>query len=141
MGIRAAIFIQRGAPERKQEELCLGHIEAERWQLMGIVPHSAARDAAVLVSAGVVDVVVTAFDSHAAQTLAADIAPRGKVVFVHPQPTEIKPRSSLPSIAGLIIRWFRQGRTAKDIAREVGSDTTDVREILRRMGEYPDHSD
>lgn len=142
MGTRAAIFIQRGAPRDKQEQLCLDHIEAEHWELLGIVPHSAARDAVVLVSAGAVDVIVTAINSRAAQHMAADLGRDGRVVYVHPVPTEIEPRSTLPaSLADLILRWWHRGRTVSQIALDVGSDTCDVRSIIRRAGEYPDRSD
>lgn len=142
MGTRAAIFVQGGAPGRKQERMCLRQIEAEHWELMGIVPQSAPRDAVVLVSAGVVDVIVTAFDSPAAQRLAADIGPRGQVVYVHPQPGVIVPKSSLPaSLADLIMRWWHRGRTVTEIAIDVGSETCDVRNIIRRAGEQPGRSD
>jgi hypothetical protein len=141
MGSRAAIFIQRGAPQTKQQRLCLDYIEEEHWQLVGMVPPSGARDAAALVSAGVVDVIITAFDSPAAQALATLVGPCGMVMFVHPLPTCIKVKSILPTLAELIVRWFRHGRTVRQIADEVGSDTSDVREVLRRGGEQPDRSD
>jgi hypothetical protein len=136
MGTKAAIFIQRGAPEEKQQRVCLAYVEEMRWSMLDLIPHWAPEDAVTLVRRGVVDVIVTAFDSKAAHLMAAEIAPTGRVVYVHPEPTEIHSPAHRPrTIVDLILRWRRRGRTVEEIAEEIDGETKDVRDILRKAGE------
>jgi hypothetical protein len=136
MGTKAAIFIQRGAPEAKQQRVCLAYVDEMRWSMLDLVPHWAPEAAVALVRRGVVDVIVTAFDSKAAHLLAAEIAPIGRVVYVHPEPTEIQPPAHRPlTIVDLILRWRRRGRSVEEIAQEIDGEATDVRAILRKAGE------
>lgn len=144
MGTRSAIFIQRGVEVRKQTAACIRYIESEHWSMLHVVPYHAPHDAVRLVRDGTVDVVVTAYDSRAAQALAADIGHAGRVIFVHPNPTEIPPppRKLRSGVTELILRWWRRGdRSVADIAADVETDTTEIREILRRAGEHPDPLD
>jgi hypothetical protein len=136
MGRRAAIFIQHGVEIRKQAAACIQFIDEQRWSMLHVVPSHAPEDAVRLVEAGTVQVVVTAYDSRAAQALAADIGDRGRVLFVHPEPTTIEPPKPLPprSLVRLILRWVRRGRTVEEIAEDLEQDTGDIREVIRRTG-------
>jgi hypothetical protein len=130
----SAIFIQRGPPPaRKQTDLCLKYTHDHRLPMIAIVPHWAAQDAVRMVKAGAVNTIVTAFDSRVARQLAEDLDGDGCVIYVHPVPTTIPRRSTLPALSDLIRRWHRAGRTPRQIARDIGSETTDVSEVLRRM--------
>lgn len=134
MGDSSAIFVQKGISGGKQTTLCLWYTTSQRLPMLAIVPWWATGDAVRLVKDGRVNTIVTAFDSKTVQKLAEDIDGYGQVVFVHPQPHVIVPahHSSLPLIADLIRRWHRAGRRPEDIARDIGSETTDVRAILRK---------
>lgn len=140
MGEVSAIFVQRGPVSvQKQTAACLAFIRSERLSLFAIVPYWAPGDAVQMVKSGTVTTIVTAFDSRAAQALASEIDDAGRVVFLHPTPTAIEPprMSSLPAIGELIVRWFRSGRSVREITRDVGGETIDVREVLRKAGEDP----
>lgn len=141
MMTRAAVFIQRGVPRDKQEEPLLQFIRERHMSMLHRVPWWRPEDAVTLVQAGTVGVVLAAFDSKAVQQLAAAIGDAGKVVVVHPEPRVIEPpRGRLVTVADLILRWFRGGRSVKDIAADIGGETTDVRQILRKAGEDPGRS-
>lgn len=135
----AVFFTQRGHPE-KQQRMCLGFCDRQRWQIAHIIPWYAERDAVRLVREGQVDVIVAAVNSAEVRRLAADIGDRGKVVYVHPKPTVVRQpdRATPATVPELIVRWFRRGRAPKEIALDIGSTTRDVRDILRRAGEDPD---
>jgi hypothetical protein len=138
MGDVSAIFIQRGQVSvAKQTAACLTYIKIEKLPLYAIVPYWAPDDAVQMVKNGTVTTIVTAFDSRAAQQLAADIDGAGQVVYIHPTPTAIQPprTSTLPAIGELIVRWFRSGRSVPEITRDVGATTIDVRNVLRKAGE------
>jgi hypothetical protein len=137
--VKAAIFTQTGTSEPKQHQACLDFIYQQQWILLHVVPASAPSDAVELVRAGLIDVVVAAFASKAVTQLAEAIDGRGKVYFVHPVPTLVEPApAKMPgSLTELIVRWFRGGRSPKQIAADIGSRTCDVRDILRRFGERP----
>lgn len=137
VGTRAAIFVQRGALDGKQQKVCLEYIDRQHWSMLHVVPYWAPEDAVSLVRDGTVDVIVTAFDSQAARALAADLGPHGRVLFVHPAPTviEITARLRVASLVDLILRWRSKGRTIEEIAEDIDGETTDVRAILRRAGE------
>jgi hypothetical protein len=137
--LKAAIFTQAGLPEQKQHQACLDFINANHWQLLHVIPFWAPTDAVKLVAAGVVDVIVAAFNSRTVRRLAESIGNRGQVYYVHPTPTLVSPPpATMPgSLPDLIVRWFRRGRAPRDIAADIGSTTRDVRDILRRAGEDP----
>jgi hypothetical protein len=138
MGTRAAILIQRGVPTDKQTEALLRYVLGERWSMLAIVPWWQPADAVTLVRTGEVDTVVCAFDSKAVRQLAADIGATGTVMVIHPEPKVVEPpRGRLGTVADLVLRWWRNGKTVGEIALDVGSDTTDIREVLRRAGEDP----
>lgn len=140
MGASTAIFIQRGPVSvARQTAACLAFIKSERLSLFAIVPYWAPEDAVQMVRSGTVSTIVTAFDSRATQTLAADIDGAGQVVYIHPTPTVVHPPrlSSIPAIGELIVRWFRSGRTVREITHDVGGETVDVRDVLRKAGEDP----
>lgn len=109
--------------------------------MLAIVPHWRPADAVQLARDGRVDTVVAAFDSRAVQQLAADIDGDAQVVVVHPEPKVITPpRHPLGTLADLILRWFRRGKSVQQIAADIDGDTTDVRAILRKHGEDPGRS-
>lgn len=138
---RAAMFIQRGVPSDKQEEALLAYIASQRLSMLHRVPWWKPEDAVTLVQAGNVNVIVAAFDSRAVQQLAADIGHHGKVIVIHPEPRIVEPpRGRLGTLADLIVRWYRGGRSVQDIAADIGSEATDVRAVLRKHGEDPGRS-
>lgn len=138
MGTRAAILIQRGVDERKQWLACMAFIDRERWSMLHVVPAHAPAGAVRLARDGIVDVVVTAFDSEAAQAIAADIAGVGQVVFVHPAPTYIEPPPSTVGfpreLVRLVLRWWRRGVEVEEIADRLDEDTGVIRRVIRRGG-------
>lgn len=140
MPIHAAIYIQHGAnaPTGDQQlAACIEYCEAARYFLLAIVP-AEADAAARLVECGRVDVIVAGYDSKPVQQLAERLDGAGRVEVVHPEPRVIEPpRSGIGTLGELILRWFRRGRSVQQIAREIGGETTDVREILRKYGEHP----
>jgi hypothetical protein len=138
MGTRAAIQIQRGVDEHKQWLACMIYIDGERWSMLQLVPAHAPEQAVQLVRDGRVDVIVTAFDSDAAQAIAADIAGLGRVVFVHPSPTVIEPppdTTGFPrALVALVLRWWRRGVPVREIADRLDEDTGLIRRVIRRGG-------
>lgn len=137
---RAAIFVQRGGPAPdRQIAACLHYCAAEQYPMLAIVPPGRPGDAVQLVRDGRVQVIVTGYDSKAVQQLAADLDDLGRVEVIHPQPRVIEPpRHKLGTLGDLILRWWRRGKTVKEIAADIDEPTTDVREILRKYGESPD---
>lgn len=140
MPVHAAIYLQHGGNTPsgdKQLEACLLRCDAAGYLLVAIVPADAA-DAAKLVEAGRVEVIVTGFESKAARQLAARVHGAGRVEVVHPQPRFLEShRSGLGTVGDLILRWFRRGRSVEEIAVDIGGDTTDIRAVLRKYGEHP----
>lgn len=137
MGDIAAIYVQRGAPAGKQTTACLQYARTERVPMISIVPYYAMDQAVQMVRDRIVNVIIVGFDSRVARQLAMELDEYGgQVIFVHPTPTTIHPprSSSLPDMDALILRWFDAGRTAHEIAQDIGSETTDVRAVLRRGG-------
>lgn len=138
MGTRAAIFIQRGVDEQKQWLACMAHIDRERWSMLQLVPAHAPGEAVQLVRDGRIDVIVTAFDSDAAQAIAADAAGLGQVVYVHPSPAVIEPppdTSGFPrTLVRLVLRWWRRGVEVEEIADRLDEDTGVIRRVIRRGG-------
>lgn len=140
MPVHAAIYLQHGAnapPGDKQLEACIDYCQDIGYLLLAIVPADAA-DAAKLVESGRVDVIVAGYDSRSVQHLAARIDGAGRVEVIHPEPRVVEPpRSGLGTLSELILRWFRRGRSVRQIADDLDGDTTDVRAILRKYGEHP----
>jgi hypothetical protein len=138
---KTAIFVQAGStPAKKQTDACLLYAISNHLPMVAIIPPWVPGDAVAMCRSGEISTVITAFDSRAARQLAADIDGFGQVIYVHPEPGVIVPparRSTVPDMDALILRWHRAGRTPHQIAAELESDTTDVRAILRRAGEYP----
>jgi hypothetical protein len=137
LGDIAAIYIQRGPSAGQQTTACWAYAQAEHLPMRTIVPYFAMEQAVRMIRDRIVNVIITAFDSRAVRQLASEIEPLGgQVIFVHPVPTTIHPphASSLPDMAGLILRWWDAGRTAHEIAQDIGSETTDVRAVLRKGG-------
>lgn len=141
MGTRAAMFIQRGVARDKQEAALLQFILDRRMSMLHRVPWWRPEDAATLVQAGTVGVIVAAFDSKAVHQLAAEIGTAGKVIVIRPEPRVVEPpRQKLGTLSDLILRWWRGGRSVREIAVDIGGETTDVRQVLRRHGEDPGRS-
>lgn len=141
MGSRAVVYIQRGPTVKQQTTECLEYAAAEDLEVFALAPWWAPQDAVNLVRSGACDVVLVAFESRAAHELAGQLD-RGQVIRVHPVPKVIAPpKVGLPSLADLILRWRRKGRTVEEIARDIGESTGEIRSILRTTGEYPIRSD
>jgi DNA-binding NarL/FixJ family response regulator len=139
--VPAAIFVQRGAPAEKQRNACIDYALGQHWSVLAIVPPGRPDDAVTLAKNGRIDHVLAAFDSKAVQQLAADLDGNAQLVVVHPEPRVIEPpKHKLGTLGELILRWFRSGKTVKEIAELADGDTTDVRAILRRHGEDPGRS-
>lgn len=137
----AVIFVQRGAPREKQRSACAMHAVAQGWTVLAIVPHWRPGDVVQLARAGRVKHVIAAFDSRAVQQMVEDLNGAAEVVVIHPEPRIIAPpKHAIGTVADLILRWFRKGRTVEEIAKDVDGDTTDVRAILRRHGVDPGRS-
>jgi hypothetical protein len=97
--------------------------------MISIVPYYAIDEAVQMVKDRIVNVIIVGFDSRVARQLAvATDEFGGQVVYVHPTPTTIHPPrpSSLPDMDALILRWWDAGRTAHEIAQDIGGETTDV---------------
>lgn len=131
MPAQAAIFIQRGAPEPKQTGACLDYIVGQRWNLKHVVPYWSPDAAVALVRDGAVGVIVAAFNSKALALLAADIGDTGEVMYVHPQPTVVRPHRKLPSIGDLVRRLRGRGESTQEIAGFLEIDTGEVRRFGR----------
>jgi hypothetical protein len=137
LGDLAAIYIQRGAPAGKQTTACLQYARTEHLPMISIVPYYALDEAVRMVKDRIVNVIIVAFDSRVARQLAVATEEfGGQVVFVHPTPGTIHPPrpSTLPDMDALILRWWDAGRTAHEIAQDIGGETTDVAAVLRRGG-------
>lgn len=137
MGTRAAIFMQRGAPDDRQQKVCFAYAEQRGYQLPHLFPWFAGDQLVKSVGCGAVDVIITAFDSKNVQQLAADVHPRARVEVVHPKPhvVEPPPPRHARSITDLIVRWRRRGKNVPEIAMDIEEDTAYVRRILRSAGE------
>jgi hypothetical protein len=133
------MFVQRGAPSDKQEAALLGFILSRHMAFMHLVPHWRPQDAVTLVLSGTVTAIVAAFNSRAVQKLAADIGDAGEVIVIRPEPMVVEPpKRKLGTLGDLIVRWRRAGKSVRDIAVDIGSETTDIRAVLRKAGEDPD---
>jgi hypothetical protein len=135
--MNAAIYFQRGICERKQEQACLEYIDEQRWAMTHVVPYWSADAAVALVLVGCVGVIVAAYYRKELEVIAADIAGRGQVVYVHPTPTVVRPPRRILSVVDLVLKWHGHGRTPREIAVDLDTDSTDIRAILRRHGQYP----
>jgi hypothetical protein len=135
MGSRAAIFVQRGFPADRQTTMCLRYALEQHYTLLAVVPSWAPEDACKLVRDGTVDVVVCAFDSRAVTQLAADLPPAGRVEVVHPAPhVVVAAHHRVGSVADLVARWRRRGRSVRQIAEDLDEPTGEVRDLLRKLG-------
>lgn len=135
MGIRSAIYLQRGVPDDKQWQVCLDYLVEEHWTLLYLIPWHAPQDAVALIREGFIDTVICAMGSKGAHTLANDVGRDGRVMYVHPRPTIIEPfRRKARSVDDLIVRWGAEGRDVAQIAKLTGEDTRDIRALLRRAG-------
>lgn len=144
MGDAAAIYIQRGPSAGQQTKACWAYAEREHLPMRTIIPYYAMEQAVRMVKDRIVNVIIVAFDSKGVRQLAVALEEfGGQVIFVHPAPTTIHPprHSSLPDMDGLILRWWDAGRTAHEIARDVGAETTDVAAILRKGGRQDSRTD
>jgi hypothetical protein len=129
--MKAAILLLRGPSEDKQQQACLNFIEQQHWDLKHIIPYWSPETAVALVVAGAVGMIVVACFQKGLTALAAEIGTKGQVVYVHPEPTVVKPPRRLPSITDLIRRKKRAGETTRDIAEYFEIDSGEVRRIAR----------
>jgi hypothetical protein len=136
---RAAILLQRASiAVDRQADICFQYCLGERWAIQTIVPQHAPEQAAQLVRDGHVQVVVVAFEGRNLADVVAQVADAGgRVMAVHPEPRELTPnrRGLLGGrVSELILRWYRKGRTASQIAELVDADTTDITSVLVQFG-------
>lgn len=140
---RAAILIQRAsAGSERQADICAPYCLEHRIAIQTIVPHWAIDQAAQLVRDRLVDVVVVAFEGRGLTEMIAAVADAGgKVIAIHPKPRELAPPrrhfGAVRLVSELIGRLYRKGRTVREIAELVDSDTTDIRSALARLGLDP----
>jgi hypothetical protein len=140
---RAAIFVQRGGPPAdRQIDACLQFCIASEYTVLALIRHGEPEAAVALAREHRVSVIVTGYDSKAVRQLAADIDGNGRVEVIHPEPRVIPPpKHKLDGPIGeLIVRWFRRGKTVQEIAKDVESDTHEVRALIRRYGGDPGQS-
>jgi hypothetical protein len=133
VSVQALVLTQTtgGVTAAKQLKACWDYITAEEHLRFGglLLQGAGATEAAAAVKAGDVQVVVAAYrvaDMH----LTGEIeAVGGTVEYVHKEPaSRLTVRSVLASL------YRRLGWSATRIAREVGGDTDDVMDHLRRAG-------
>ena len=86
-------------------------------------------DCARLVADGIVDLVVASHDAHDGLTSTLREV-GGRVEYA-------RRTRRLPTMTALLRLWHRQGRKPEEIARLIGSDTIEVRQVMRRIGLRP----
>lgn len=133
--MNAAILYLRGPSEDKQELACIKYIEEQHWELKHVIPYWSPETAVALVAAGTIGVIVVACFQRSLTCLAADVGDRGQVVFVHPEPTVVRPPRRLPSITDLVRRMRGRGETTQEIAGFFEIDSGEVRRIIRGDGD------
>jgi hypothetical protein len=132
MGVRALIMIQQtgGVEVAKQATACLDYIKHQGHELGGYLrAGSQPVDAAKSVMAGEAQVIVAAYRVRNSELTGEIEAAGGRVEYVHrEQRGPMTARSILASL------YRRLGWSAHKIATEVGGNTEDVLDHLRRAG-------
>lgn len=132
MGVRALIMIQKsgGVDVAKQDVACLEYIQHHGHELGGYLRVGAtAADAARSIASGDAQVVVAAYRTRDSELTGEIEAVGGHVEYVHRhQRGHMTARSILASL------YRRLGWSAQRIASEVGGNTEDVLDHLRRAG-------
>lgn len=121
MNIRVVICIRRGVDEHRQERVVLKYCDEH-----GYIVESRCDtplDCAQVVQAGLVDLVVASHDVQDGLRHLVRLA-GGRVEFV-------RRTRKLPTARDIIRRMSRDRRTPEEIARMIGSETTDVRFALK----------
>lgn len=133
MSVRALILTQMtgGVAPAKQLQACWDYIGAAKHLRFGgmLLEGAGAKAAAAAVLAGEVEVVVAAYRVPELELTGEIEGVGGTVEYVHSQgPGRLTVRSVLAAL------YRRVGWSASTIARNVGTDTEDVLEHLRRAG-------
>ena|SRR5690348_10347303 len=110
--------------EYKQERAILGFCAEHHLSILCSVTSPEA--AAQAVHGGISGTVVAATDPRNGLRSLVGLA-GGEVRFV-------RERSRLPTLRDFLGRAVKAGRTPSDIARAIGSETTDISELLKRLG-------
>jgi len=124
MGTRVVVYIHPDEHEQKQQKAILGFCAEHDFEICGSArtPESAAQ----AVAAGISQTVVAATDPRNGLRSMVGVA-GGEVVFV-------RERSRTPTLREFLGRAVNGGRTPSQIARLIGSETTDISELLNRLG-------
>lgn len=133
MSVRALILTQTtgGVSPAKQLQACWDYItNAERLRFGGmLVTGSGAAEAAAAVRCGDAEVVVAAYRVPELDLTTEIEAAGGQVEYVH---VSDRGRITVRSVVASLYK--RLGWSAQHIAREIGGDTDDVVDLLRRAG-------
>lgn len=124
MGTRVVIYIHPDQHEQKQERAIIGFCAEHDFEILGAArtPESAAQ----AVAAGISHTVVAATDPRNGLRSMVGVA-GGEMLFV-------RERSRTPTLRDFLGRAVQTGRTPSQIARLIGSETTDISELLHRLG-------
>lgn len=130
MSERAVIYIrQSGALTEQQQAACLDYCVRHRYQTESICRHP--HDAIALAEAGVITVVVTAYDEEEDVELARRLRSVGvRLEYVR------TPRRAVRHVRDddLAINLHQRGNSVEQIAQVLGETTREIREVLRRLG-------
>ena len=133
MSEKVVIYIrQSGARAEQQQVACLEYCDRRRYQAESICRHP--QDAVALAEAGVITVVVTAYDEEEDAELARRLR-RAEVRLEYVR----APRRTVRHVRDddLAIGMHQRGATVEQIAELVGETTRDIRALLRRLGHRP----
>jgi len=124
MSTPVIVYIHPDDQSERQQKAILGHCAEHDLEILGSVATPEA--AAQAVGGGISSVVIAATDPRnglRSQVVAAG----GEVRFV-------RERSRIPTLRDFLSRAVKGGRTPSDIARAIGSETSEISELLKRLG-------
>lgn len=130
MSEKAVIYIrQSGALPEQQQVACLEYCTRRRYQTESICHHP--QDAIALAEAGVITVVVTAYDEEEDGELARRLrCAEVRLEYVR------TPRRHVRHVRDddLALGMHQRGLPVEQIAQVLGEDTREIRALLRRAG-------
>ena len=125
--VRAVMYVRPGPTADKQRVMIIRMCEQRGFAVESECNHP--DDCARLVADAIVDLVVASHDAHDGLTSAVrDVG--GRVEYA-------RRTRRLPTMTALLRRWHRQGRKPEEIAGLIGTDTIEIRQVMRRMGLRP----
>lgn len=124
MGTKAAIYIHPDGNEDKQQRAVVDHCDRQGYDIASIAntPEAVAQ----AIADGHAEVVVAATDPRNGLRNLIAVA-GGRTEFV-------RERSRAPTLRDFLNRAVQRGRTNHQIAEGIGSETTDITELLKRLG-------